>query len=101
MTKQTTVLYFICPDSYEEFLPDYPEGEDGRSMELHMSCIQNIQRLSKEKKNKLQINRLMEITFSHRRRMLVTEFVKVQILVEMYLILCHDEKVKFNFCHVL
>ena len=28
---------------YQEFLPDYPEGEDGRSMELHMSCIQKIQ----------------------------------------------------------
>ena len=75
---------------YEELLLDYPEGEDGRSMELHMSCIQNIQRLSKEKKNKPQINRLLEITFSHRRKMLV-----------MYLILCHDEEVKFHFCHVL
>ena len=86
---------------YEELLLDYPEGQDGRSMELHMSCIQNIQRLSKEKKNKPQINRLLEITFSHRRKMLVTEFVKVQTLVEMYLILCHDEEVKFHFCHVL
>ena len=86
---------------YQEFLPDYPAGEDGRSMELHTSCIQKIQRLSKEKKDKLHINRLMEITFSHRRRMLVTEFVKVETLVEMYLILCHDEEVKFNFCRVL
>ena len=86
---------------YEGLLLDYPEGEDGRSMELHMSCIQKIQWLSKEKKDKLHINRLMEITFSHRRRMLVTEFVEVETLGEMYVILCHDEEVKFNFCRVL
>ena len=85
----------------KNFLPDYPEGEDERSMELHMSRIQKIQRLSREKQDKLQIKRLMEITFSHRRRLLVTEFVKVQTLVEMYPIPCHEEEVKSNFCHVL
>ena len=58
----------------KNFLPDYPEGEDERSMELHMSRIQKIQRLSREKQDKLQIKRLMEITFSHRRRLLVTKF---------------------------
>ena len=85
----------------KNFLPDYPEGEGERSMELHMSSIQKIQRLSKEKQDKLQINRLMEITFFHCRRLLVAEFVKVQTLVEMYPIYCHEEEVKFNFCHVL
>ena len=85
----------------KNFLPDYPEGEEERSIELNMSHIQKIQRLSKVKKDKLHINRLMEITFSRRRRLLVTEFVKVQALFEMYSILCHEEEVKSNLCHVL
>ena len=62
----------------KDFLPDHPEGEDERSMELHMSRIQKIQRLSIEKQDKLRINRFMDINFFHRRRLLVTEFVKVQ-----------------------
>ena len=59
----------------ENFLPDYSEGEDERSMESHMSRIQKIQQLLKEKQDKFQINKLTEITFYHPRRLLVTEFV--------------------------
>ena len=58
-------------------LPDYSEGEDEKSMESHMSRIQKIQQLLKEKQDKCQINKLVEITFSHPRTMLVTEFVTV------------------------
>ena len=61
----------------ENFLPDYSEGEDERSMESHMSRIQKIQQLLKEKQDKFQINKLTEITFYHPRRLLVTEFVTV------------------------
>ena len=58
-------------------LPDYSEGEDEKSMESHMSRIQKIQQLLKEKQDKFQINKLVEITFFHPRILLVTEFVTV------------------------
>ena len=61
----------------KNFLRDYSEGEDERLMESHMSRIQKIQQLLKEKQDKFQINKLMDITFSHPRRLLVTEFVTV------------------------
>ena len=61
----------------KNFLRDYSEGEDERLMESHMSRIQKIQQLLKEKQDKFQINKLVEITFSHPRTLLVTEFVTV------------------------
>ena len=67
--------HILC--GMKNFLPDYSQGEDERSMESHMSRIQKIQQLLKEKQDKFQINKLMEITVSHPRRLLVTEFVTV------------------------
>ena len=45
---------------------------------LRMSCIQKTQRLPEEKQDKLQIKLVMDTIFSHRRRLLNTELVKVQ-----------------------
>ena len=78
MEKENRVVkrqHTLC--GMKNFLRDYSEGEDERLMESHMSRIQKIQQLLKEKQDKFQINKLMDITFSHPRRLLVTEFVTV------------------------
>ena len=75
-SKKATYIIWHYLASYI-ILPDYSEGEDERSMESHMSGIQKVQQLLKEKQDKFQINKLMKITFSHPRRLLVTEFVTV------------------------
>ena len=89
----------------QNFLPDLPEGEDPYAWEKYQEEIKNQLNLCKEKRNKELLCTLMDKTFPHRRHLIVKEIIRLQDLMEMYLMLCTEDQVsssvKLVLCHCL
>ena len=89
--------------SVQNFLPDLPEGEDPYTWEKYQQEMKNQLSLCKEKRNKELLCTLMDKTFPHRRHLIVKEIIRLQDLMEMYLMLCTEDQVsssvKLVLCH--
>ena len=87
------------------FFPDLPEGEDPYTWEKYQQEMKNQLSLCKEKRNKDLLCTLMDKTFPHRRHLIVKEIIRLQDLMEMYLMLCTEDQVvssvKLVLCHCL
>ena len=85
------------------FFPDLPEGEDPYKWEKYQQEMKNQLSLCKEKRNKELLCTLMDKTFPHRRHLIVKEIIRLQDLMEMYLMLCTEDQVvssvKLVLCH--
>ena len=79
----------------KNFLPENQEGEDSTSMQAHRARLNHQYKLPLQKRDKLLIRKLMDVTFPHRRHMIVNEMARVKEVLELYPILQDDEQVHF------
>ena len=75
------------------FLPPFEDGEDIETMKAHSEKIRKESRITKERRNNEMIEQLMNITFPHRRQMLITDMEKLGTVLEMYPVLNSEEQV--------
>ena len=87
----------------QNFLSGLPEGEDTYTWKKYQQEMKNQLSLCKEKRNKELLCTLMDKTFPHRRHLIVKEIIRLQDLMEMYLMLCIEDQVvssvKLVLCH--
>ena len=76
----------------KNFLPPMEEGEDEVTMAAHEKRLQHQSQLSIEKENKLVIKRLLNLTYLKRRKLLVTDYTKISTILELYPILCPEQR---------
>ena len=80
-------------------LPPMGEGEDEETIAANEKRLQHQSQLSIEKQDKLVVKRLLELTYSKRRKLLVTDYKKISTILELYPILCSDQQVnEKSFC---
>ena len=81
------------------FLPPIGEGEDEETMAAHEKLLQHQSQLSIEKQDKLVVKRLLDLTYSKRRKLLVTDYTKIYTILELNPILCSEQQVNEKpFC---
>ena len=81
------------------FLPPMGEGEDEETIAAHEKRLQHQSQLSIEKQDKLVVKRLLDLTYSKRRKLLGTDYTKISTILELYLILCSEQQVnEKSFC---
>ena len=78
------------------YLPCYPPGETDETMTRHQETLRQQNRLPYEKQDSILVQKLMDTTFSHRRKMIVTQLVKIADLAIQYPILCNEDDVSFE-----
>ena len=72
------------------YLPCYPPGETDEAMTRHQEKLRQENWLPYEKQDSIFIKKLMNTTFSHRRKMIVSQLVKIADLAIQYPILCNE-----------
>ena len=77
----------------KNFLPPMGKGEDEETMAAHEKRLQHQSQLSIEKQDKLVVKRLLDLTYSKRRKLLVTDYTKISTILELYPILCSEQQV--------
>ena len=60
----------------KNFFPPIGKGEDEETMAAHEKRLQHQSQLSIEKQDKLVVKRLLYLTYSKRRKLLVTDYTK-------------------------
>ena len=75
------------------YLPIFPEGEDENTMTNHSQRLQKETKITKERRNNILIKTLMDLTFVDRRKMIVKDLVKINVVIEKYPLLCIEEEV--------
>ena len=78
------------------FMTEYPDGEDNRTTAVLVTSLQKLHKLPKDKQDKALIKRLMDSTFSCRRKALVNDFVNVQT-IDYYPFICNEEEVNLFY----
>ena len=69
------------------------KGEDEETMAAHEKCLQHQSQVSIERHDKLVVKRLLDLTYSKRRKLLVTDYTKISTILELYPILCSEQQV--------
>ena len=83
----------------KNFLPPMGEGEDEETIAAHEKRFQHQNQLSIEKQDKLVVKRLLDLKYSKRRKLLVTDYTKISNILELYPILCSEQQVnEKSFC---
>ena len=77
----------------KNFLPPMGKGEDEETMAAHEKRLQHQSQLSIAKQGKLVVKRLLDLTYSKRRKLLVTDYTKISTILELYPILCSEQQV--------
>ena len=78
----------------KNFLPPMMgKGEDEETMAAHEKRLQHQSQLSIEKQDKLVVKRLLDLAYSKRWKLLVTDYTKISTILELYLILCSEQQV--------
>ena len=75
----------------KNFLPPMGKGEDEETMAAHEKRLQLQSQLSIEKQDKLVVKRLLNLTYSKRRKLLLTDYTKISTILELYPILCSEQ----------
>ena len=75
------------------YLPCYPPGETDKTMTRHQEKLRQQKRLPYEKKDSILVKKLRDTTFSHRRKLIVTQLVKIADLAIQYPMLCTEDHV--------
>ena len=76
-----------------KLLPIFPEGEDENTMTNHGPKLQKEAKIAKERRNNTLIKTLMDLTFGDRRKMIVKDLVKINVVIEKHPLLCTEEEV--------
>ena len=85
----------------KNFLPPMGEGEDEETIAAHEKRLQHQSQLSIEKQDKLVVKRLLDLTYSKRRKVLVTDYTKISTILALYPILCSEQQAnEKSFCIV-
>ena len=74
------------------YLPCYPPRETDEAMTQHQEKLRQENWLPYEKQDSIFIKKLMNTTFSHRRKMIVSQLVKIADLSIQYPILGNEHK---------
>ena len=69
------------------------EGEDEETIAVLDKRLQHQSRLSIEKQGKLVVKKLLDLTYSKRRKLLVTDYAKISTILELHLILCEEQQI--------
>ena len=75
------------------YLPIFPEGKNENTMTNHSQRLQKEAKITEEMRNNTLIKTLMDLTFADRRKMIVKDIVKVNVVIEKYPLLCIEEEV--------
>ena len=75
------------------FMAEYPDGEDDRTMTALVTRLQKLHKLSKDKQDKALVKRSMDSTSSCRRKALINDFANVQTIADDYPCICNEEEV--------
>ena len=70
-------------------------------MAAHEKRYQHQSQLPIEKQDELVVKRLLDVTYSKRRKLLVADYTKISIILELYPILCSEQQVNekpFGLC---
>ena len=67
--------------------------EDEEAMAAHEKRLQHRSQLSIEKQDKLVVKRLLDLTYSKRTMLLLTDYTKISTILELYPILCSEQQV--------
>ena len=73
------------------FFPPIGKVEDEEAMAAHEKHLQHRSQLSIEKQDKLVVKRLLDLTYSKRRKLLVTDYTKISTILELQPILCSEQ----------
>ena len=77
----------------KDFLPPMGKCVNEETMVAHEKRLQHQSQLSIEKQDKLLVKRLLDLTYSKRRKLLVTDYTKISTILELYPILCSEQQV--------
>ena len=74
---------------------ELPTYDDARILWKHRlkTHFKQCNRLPYEKQDSILVKKLMDTTFSHRRKLIVTQLVKIADLANQYPILCNEDHV--------
>ena len=75
------------------FMAEYPDGDDDRTIAVLVTRLQKLQKLPKDKQDKALAKRLMDSTFFCRGKALINDFANVQTIADDYPFICNEEKV--------
>ena len=73
--------------------PPMGKVEDEEAMAAHEKRLQHRSQLSIEKQDKLVVKRLLDLTYSKRTMLLLTDYTKISTILESYTILCSEQLV--------
>ena len=94
MTDTVLVLWKNCLVwGVPNYLSCYPPGETDETMTRHQEKLSQQNQLPYEKQDSILIKKIMDTTFSHERKMIVTQLVKIADLAIQYPILCNEDQV--------
>ena len=83
----------------KSFLPPMREGEDEDTIAAYEKRLQHQSQLSTENQDKLVVKRLLDLTYSKRRKLLVTDCTKISTILGLHPILCSEQQINEKlFC---
>ena len=78
ITKQKRVVTW----GVVNFLPNYQNGEDKAMRYAHRSCLNTQSHLTDCKQDKILTRKFMDLTFPHRRKLLIRDLAKINDVLE-------------------
>ena len=80
-----------------DFIAEYTGEEDEKTMGVLTTCLKKIRYLPKDEDDKALIKRLMDAIFYCRRKTLINDLVKVQIITDGYPFIGNKEDANYFF----
>lgn len=68
----------------ENYLPNLPQSKDDASVNIHIESLKREFRKAFADVNVTMVDQKMDLTFAHRRKMIVTEKIEMKNLLEIY-----------------
>jgi uncharacterized pyridoxamine 5'-phosphate oxidase family protein len=68
----------------ENYLPNPPQSEDDASVNIHIESLKREFRKTSADVNVSMVDQKMDLTFAHRRKMIVTEKIEMKNLLEIF-----------------
>ena len=77
----------------KNYLPSYQVGEDASTMDAHRERLHIQHNQSSTKRDQRIIRKLMDLTFPHRRNLLIREMAIIREVIDLYPLLQDETQV--------
>ena len=77
----------------KNYLPSYQDGEDASAMDAHRERLHIQYNQSSAKRDQQIIRKLMDLTFPHRRNLLIREMATIREVIDLYPLLQDETQV--------